>query len=532
MFRTKQKRSMRRTIIFLIVVGNAIGAVLTRFYFLIIYQPSWVKLELSHYYDAIFFLISTSFLLSSSVWVARRLFSPLYKIANEEVSINSIDKESAQILKKKAIQLPAYIALISFLVWILAGFIFSLLHPVVSRILYGIDIPDLTICLKQFFGITFVGGLITALFLYFTIEKYWRRSIPKFFPEGDLSHVKDAFKLQVHDRLYITFIAISLVPLPLLGIVAYTKAQALHKADAIVRAQLLSSLFVEIVIITVICVSFSIVLSIFVSTSVSIPLNKLENAMKEVEKGNLDVRVEIVSNDEIGSVTEGFNLMVKGLKESESIKDSFGKYVSQEIRDEILSGRISLDGEMKRATLLFSDLRNFTPLVESTHPKEVVTIMNQYFTQMTEAIKENRGLVLQYVGDEIEAVFGAPVSYEDHTDMAVKAALEMRSRLIELNKSFVKQGFRPLQHGIGIHTGAVLAGNIGSKDRISYALVGDTVNLASRIQGLTKEFACDVILSQTTNSLLTGNFIAEQLSAVNVKGKKEKVLIYKLLNYA
>ncbi len=522
---------MRRTIIFLIVVGNVIGAVLTRFYFLIL-EPSWVNLELSPHYDTIFFLISTSLLLSSSVWITRRLFLPLYQIANDDVSIDNIDKEAAQILKRKAIQLPAYIALISFLVWILAGFIFSLLHPVVTQVLYGIDLPDLTICLKQFFGITFVGGLITALFLYFTIERYWRGSIPKFFPEGDLSHVKDAFKLQVHDRLYITFIAISLVPLPLLGIVAYTKAQALHKADAIVSAQLLSSLFMEIIIITVICVAFSIILSIFVSMSVSTPLHKLENAMKEVEKGNLDVRVEIVSNDEIGSVTEGFNLMVKGLKESESIKDSFGKYVSQEIRDEILNGRISLDGEMKRATLLFSDLRDFTPLVESMHPKEVVTIMNQYFTQMTEAIKENRGLVLQYVGDEIEAVFGAPVSYEDHTDMAVKAALEMRRRLIELNKNFEKQGVNPLRHGIGIHTGAVLAGNIGSKDRISYALVGDTVNLASRITGLTKEFSCDIILSQTTNSLLTGDFTTEQLSAVKVKGKKEKVLIYKLLNYA
>jgi len=523
---------MKRAIIFLIVVGNAIGAVLTRFYFLIIYQPSWVELELSPYYDTLFFLITTSLLLSSSVWITRKLYLPLYQIANDEISIDNIDKESAQILKRKAIQLPASIAGISFLVWILAGFIFSLLHPVIAQIFYGIGLPDLTICLKQFFGITFVGGLITALFLYFTIEKHWRRSIPKFFPEGNLSQVQDAFKPHVYHRLLIVFVAISLVPLPLLGIVAYAKAQALHKADAIVRAELLSSLFIEIIIITLICVVFSVVLSIFVSTSVSIPLDKLANAMKEVEKGNLDVRVEIVSNDEIGSVTEGFNLMVKGLKESESIKDSFGKYVSQEIRDEILNGRISLDGEMKRATLLFSDLRNFTPLVESKHPKEVVNIMNQYFTQMTEAIKENRGLVLQYVGDEIEAVFGAPVSYEGHTDMAVKAALEMRRRLIELNKNFEKQGVDPLQHGIGIHTGAVLAGNIGSKDRISYALVGDTVNLASRITGLTKEFSCDIILSQTTNSLLTGNFIADQLSAVNVKGKKEKVLIYKLLDYA
>ena len=523
---------MKLKIIFLIVVGNSIGAILTRLYFSVIYQPSYVQESIPPFYKDYFFLIGSSALIFVSIWIMRRSFVHLFQVASDKESIESMDESFGLILKRKAIQLPITIAVVSFIVWILAGFIFGLLQPVVNQIIYEANPPDLINCLRQFFGITFIGGSITALFIYFTIENHWRRAMPKFFPEGNLSQVKDAFKLRVHDRLLIVFVAISLVPLPLLGIVAYTKAQALNKADAIVRAQLLSSFFMEVIIITVICVVFSIVLSVFVSKSVSNPLDKLEDAMKDVEKGNLDVQVEIVSNDEIGSVTEGFNLMVKGLKESETIKDSFGKYVSQEIRDEILEGRISLDGEMKRATLLFSDLRDFTPFVESTHPKQVITIMNQYFTQMTEAIKGNRGLVLQYVGDEIEAVFGAPVSYDDHTDMAVEAALEMRRRLITLNQSLEKQGFRPFQHGIGIHTGAVLAGNIGSKDRISYALVGDTVNLASRIGGLTKEFSCDIILSQTTYNLLTGTFRTEQLSSTKVKGKKEEVMIYKLLDYA
>jgi len=521
---------MRRIITFLIVVGNAIGAILTYLYFSNIIQIQHAQQNLPPYYADLFFVIGTGVLIFSSVWFMRRSFFSLYQIANDEVSLDSMDSATAQTFKRKAIQFPSVIAGVCFLVWILAGFIFSFLQPVISQILYGVD-PDLIECLKQFFGITCIGGSITTLFIYFSIEKHWREVIPKFFPEGNLTQVKGAFKLRVHDRLLIVFIAISLVPLPLLGIAAYTKAQALHKADAIVRAQLLSSLFVEIIVITAICVAASIVLSIFVSKSVSIPLKKIEAAMKEVEKGNLNVHGGIISNDEIGSVTEGFNRMVKGLKESESIKDSFGKYVSQEIRDEILEGRVSLDGEMKRVTLLFSDLRNFTPFVESTHPKQVITIMNQYFTQMTEAIKENRGLVLQYVGDEIEAVFGAPVSYDDHTDMAVEAALDMRRRLILLNQSLEKKGFSPFQHGIGIHTGAVLAGNIGSKDRISYALVGDAVNLASRIGGLTKKFSCDVILSQTTHDLLTGTFLTEQLSSVKVKGKKEGVMIYRLLDH-
>jgi adenylate cyclase len=155
--------------------------------------------------------------------------------------------------------------------------------------------------------------------------------------------------------------------------------------------------------------------------------------------------------------------------------------------------------------------------------------MNQYFSEMAEAIKENQGLILQYVGDEIEAVFGAPVPHDDHPDMAARAALEMKRRLELLNQRLAEQGLAPFRQGIGIHTGAVLAGIIGSKERSSYALVGDTVNLASRIQGLTKQFSCDTILSQTTHDLITGIYQMEPLSPMKVKGKSQDVMLYKLL---
>ena len=244
---------------------------------------------------------------------------------------------------------------------------------------------------------------------------------------------------------------------------------------------------------------------------------------------NLDARAKVLSNDELGDVAEGLNLMINSMHENQSIKESFGKYVSTEIRDEIIAGNTFLEGEMKRATLLFSDLRNFTNLVEKNHPRHVVTIMNQYFNEMDIAIKANRGLILQYVGDEIEAVFGAPVGFEDHPDMAVKAALEMRQRLEELNVKFEKQGFQPLAHGIGIHSGAVLAGNIGSQERMSYSLVGDTVNSASRIEGLTKEYGCDIIISQTTFNLLTEPYNTRPLDQVKVKGKENEIIIHQLL---
>jgi class 3 adenylate cyclase len=224
--------------------------------------------------------------------------------------------------------------------------------------------------------------------------------------------------------------------------------------------------------------------------------------------------------------------MVEEIIEKERLKtkimDSFGKYVTSEVRDQILEGRIPLDGELKDVTVLFADLRGFTTLTESTNPKEVVKIINDYFSEMAEAIGQNHGLILQFIGDEIEAVFGAPSPLEDHPTHAVHAAMAMRERLVSVNAKLQKKGYAPLRHGIGIHTGNVVAANIGSEDRLSYALVGDTVNVSSRIQSLNKEFNTDVLISGTTLKRLSEYIYGEKLGATPVKGKKDPVEIFKL----
>ena len=190
--------------------------------------------------------------------------------------------------------------------------------------------------------------------------------------------------------------------------------------------------------------------------------------------------------------------MIAGLKERDFIKETFGKYVSEEIRDEVLSGRIALDGDKKEVTILFADLRDFTPMTESHEPKFVIKIMNSYFKEMAEAIQGQDGLVLQFIGDEIYAVFGAPISRPDHPERAFRAGLEMGRRLVKLNRDFEQKDWPGLRHGIGIHTGEVIAANIGSPDRLSYLLVGDTVNLASRLQSSTKELDTEMIISEAT----------------------------------
>jgi class 3 adenylate cyclase len=167
--------------------------------------------------------------------------------------------------------------------------------------------------------------------------------------------------------------------------------------------------------------------------------------------------------------------------------------------------------------------------VEATEPREVVRDLNEYFTEMDQAIRAHGGLVLQFIGDEIEAVFGAPIAAPDHAGRAVHAAIEMRERLKDWNARREAMGRPPLRNGIGIHTGTVLAGNIGSADRLSYALVGDSVNLASRLQGLTKELRADVLVSGATRARLDdGDLPLTALPAVKVKGRTAEVEVYAL----
>jgi adenylate cyclase len=335
--------------------------------------------------------------------------------------------------------------------------------------------------------------------------------------------------LAVRTRLLAIFLLIGVMPPAILGILSYTRALGLQGADAATAGEIIATLRVTIVFLVGVGIAAAIGLSIFAANSVAAPLRDVEAAMAEVERGRLDGRAPVVSTDEIGAVAEGFNRMLQGLRERERVKETFGKYVTPEIRDAILAGRVRGEGELIEATVLFADLRDFTPWVEATAPREVVRDLNEYFTEMDQAIRAPGGLAPQGRGDEIEAVFGAPVAARDHAGRAVQAAIEMRERLQAWNARREAMGRVALRNGIGIHTGTVLAGNIGGAERLSYALVGDPVNLASRIQGLTKDFKADILISDATRSRLDGTVAVEELPAVRVKGRVEEVNVYKVV---
>jgi len=285
-----------------------------------------------------------------------------------------------------------------------------------------------------------------------------------------------------------------------------------------------------IIFYTVLITLVGVALGFAVSLYFSRPISELTKGSTTIGKGDFSHKVKIERNDELGDLGKAFNKMAEGLREREMIRETFGKYVTPEIRDEILSGRIPLNGERRVATVLFADLRDFTPYVESSEPEEVVRGLRQYFTAMQQAIKCHDGLLLQYVGDQLEAIFGVPLADPDHAKKALMAAIDMRRHLQQLNDERKKMGLPQFRHGVGIHTGEVLAGNTGSEDQLTYTLIGDTVNLASRIQTHTKVIKFDILASEEAVKGIEDIFVLETGTTTMLKGYSKPMTLFKVMD--
>ncbi|MGA1841148.1 MAG: adenylate/guanylate cyclase domain-containing protein [bacterium] len=281
--------------------------------------------------------------------------------------------------------------------------------------------------------------------------------------------------------------------------------------------------------------------SFTVARNVRQPLTKIINAATAIAGGKLDTRIQMDRHDEFGIMSQHFDLMAEGLQEREFIRETFGRYMSEDVARMLLDCRGSgiLQGEEKIVTVLFSDLQGYSTISEQLPPAKVIEMLNQYLEAMNKLIDIYHGCVIEYLGDAILAVFGAPYYMADHSEQAFRCAIEMRNRLKELNKEWKKSGIAcywkqsgisELKVRIGIHTGPVVAGNLGSRTRMKYAVIGDTVNVASRLEALNKEFDSDICLSRdvyihlpndlTSNMTHRGDF--------QVKGREQSVRIYTL----
>jgi len=273
-------------------------------------------------------------------------------------------------------------------------------------------------------------------------------------------------------------------------------------------------------------IMFGIAIAVFFGFGFSRPIKKLVVATQEIGKGNYGYKLNMKRNDELGNLAAAFDYMSNELWTKSLMQESFGKYVGSEILDMILADPENpwLKGKRGEATVLFTDIRRFTAYSEAKEPEELVEGLNKYFNIASSHILLHGGYIDKFLGDGVLGIFGVPITCEDHVARAVKAAVAMQREIKELDE----KGDQLLSSmGIGINSGIVISGNIGSQVKMEYTVIGDTVNVASRLNGLAGPG--EIIISENVYEKVFDLVIAESLPPQKIKGKSEPVRVFKVL---
>jgi adenylate cyclase len=272
-------------------------------------------------------------------------------------------------------------------------------------------------------------------------------------------------------------------------------------------------------------VAVAVVAAVLIARSVTGPVLELARGVRRIAGGDYAGRMDIPGRDEISELSQSFNQMAGGLEDRERVRALLGRVVSPAIAEELLRRPIQLGGEEREVTVLFVDIRGFTARCEGTSPAEVLALLNRYLTRVTEAIEAEGGVVDKYIGDAVMALYGAPLANPDHAARAVRGALGILSAVALLNTELAAESEAPLAVGVGINTAAVVAGNMGSASRMNYTVIGDGVNIASRVEGLCPFYGAGILVSDATRVASPGMPFRE-IDRVRVKGRIEPVVIH------
>ncbi|MCB1323547.1 MAG: HAMP domain-containing protein, partial [Leptospiraceae bacterium] len=270
------------------------------------------------------------------------------------------------------------------------------------------------------------------------------------------------------------------------------------------------------------------------------PIHALVSGTRAIGAGQLDLELPISTRDEIGDLTASFNQMVRELQTKEKIKSTFGQYVDPRIVEGLIDAEGSplSNGEKRVMTVFFSDIAGFTPISEQLTPASLVRMINEYLSEMTAHIRGNKGVIDKYVGDAIMAFWGPPFCEEDeHPGLACRTALAQINALHELNQRLpellgLRKALPELRIRIGMNSGEVLVGNIGSEQSRNFTVMGDAVNLASRLESVNKQYGTNIMVAQNMYAACRDDFIFRRLDSIRVKGKEEPVNVYELLHEA
>lgn len=337
-------------------------------------------------------------------------------------------------------------------------------------------------------------------------------------------------------RLLAAFLVVSVLPI---GILAYLSWRESHASparetgvageEAHAESERLFGMSIATVELGVAAVSLalSIVMALIVARTLIRPLRELQVSMRRVEEGDLEATAAVRSSDELGQLAMSFNSMVEGLRREVLVRDLFGQYVTPALAEAAIERRGQLDGQLVTSTVLFADIRNFTGISEELPATRLIKMLNEYFTRMSAVVVEEHGFVNKFGGDSLLAVFGTPLNPDpDHAACAVHAGLRMRTVLADFNREQEKAWLPEIMIGIGIATGDVVAGNVGSETKLEYTVIGDAVNVASRLQAMTKDLDETILANGETARAAAAVARFARVGEVTVRGKSRPVDVF------
>ena len=443
------------------------------------------------------------------LWVVFSLRRPFHAL----LAGHPVDEKELERARRRVVHLPWFGGFVSGAAWLLCIPVFLLAltsvgHPLSTPLLRHLPISFL------------VSAFISVTQSFFLVElaSHWGL-FPVFFRDARPDQMKGIHPLSLRGRGLMWAISAGICPIGSLLLLDFSPpSPAGHPVWF--------AAFVGTVGIV-----FGLCSAVLISRLVAQPVDQLRSAAEAVAGGRLDVQVSLKRADEFGSLIGEFNRMVVELREKERLRQTFGLHVGRKAAEQILARNPGLSGVEQHITVMFVDIRSFTARAASHSPAKIVGVLNEFLRAMVQVIEDHHsGMVNKFLGDGLLALFGAGAPTEAHADEAVHTARAMLTRLEKLNRDLAARGEEAIHIGIGLHTGLAIVGSIGSPERLEFTAIGDTVNLASRIESLTKAVGETVLLSEATRQALREPILIllKELPSQTVKGVDKPVQVWGL----
>lgn len=489
------------------IVAQLVGSVFNVWYNHQQIRPLLTAAQLSSFMATVVVYNATVYPLATGLWAAQvaSLRSAHRRGLSDQTPVDGGGAET----RRRVINLPWLLAGIAGVAWltcipIFLGVLVSGGEPLQPMVMIHLPISFA------------IGGAIAVTHGFFAVEWTAQKLLfPVFFRSGQRpASVSGAMPLSLRGRILIWVLAAVVCPIASLVLLEVTRSGDDSRLGLVA-------------FVAVVGLCFGIVTAALTGRWIAQPVVALRAAAGRVADGDFHTRIDLARADEFGLLIDAFNSMTAGLREKERIRQTFGQHVGQQAAREILSRDPDLIGAEQEVTVAFVDLRDFTSRSERLSAPDVVRLLNTYLARMVEVIEEHQGMANKFLGDGIMVVFGAAGLPVHHEEMAVRAGRAMIAAMDGVN---AKLGLteRPLRIGIGIHTGPAIVGSIGSARRRDYTAIGDTVNVASRVESLTKRLNVPLLLTQATRDGLGDGLALVACEPQAVRGKAEPLRLYRL----